>query len=71
MDNISIEKIYSIIGELYLNTRAKIVEVESSYSNIVAESKKLADQYNALNEEHNRLLAELAHLKMTNDRLQQ
>lgn len=68
MDNISLEKIYAVIGELYLNSRTKIVEIESSFNSTKMEMQKLVEQYNVVNEERNRLLAEISHLKL-NDKL--
>lgn len=76
--SISVDKVYSILGELYLNSRVKTSELESAYSNLINESKKLSEEYNRMNEERitiqqerDRLLAELAHLKMVvqNDKL--
>jgi len=76
MDNITLDKIYTLIGELYVNSRLKLVDVESSFKNLVEENKKLYEEYNKVNEERNRLLAEIAHVKMasqmssqTNDKL--
>lgn len=69
MENNLLEKVYLIIGELYVSTRMKIIDVESSYKNLTDEVKKLSEEYNIVNEERNRLLAEIAHLKMTNDKL--
>lgn len=62
MENISLEKIYAVLGELYLTSRVRITELEQSLSTTASNLQSAVV-------EKNRLLAEISHMKITNEQL--
>ena len=60
MDKISLDNIYRIIGELYLQNRIRVLELEDTNSS-------LSTQLQQLSSERSQLLAELGSLRQIHE----